>query len=164
MLPQRPLLVLAIGAALVLGACDKQPAPATPETPAQAPAPKPQLGSFGFDAAGMDRSVAAGDNFFDFANGGWHATAEIPADRSNWGAFAILAERAAARNHAIVQEAAAGGLEGEDARKVGDHFAAFMDEAAGFIARIAPLVTGAARRRRPVTRRLRPRARRHRWA
>ena len=28
---------------------DKQPAPATPETPAQAPAPKPQLGSFGFD-------------------------------------------------------------------------------------------------------------------
>ncbi len=33
--------------------------------------PKPQIGSFGFDTAGMDRSVAPGDNFYLFANGSW---------------------------------------------------------------------------------------------
>ena len=32
---------------------------------------RPQYGTFGFDVAGMDRSVAPGDDFFDFANGTW---------------------------------------------------------------------------------------------
>ena len=137
MLPQRPLLVLAIGAALVLGACDKQPAPATPETPAQAPAPKPQLGSFGFDAAGMDRSVAAGDNFFDFANGGWVKTTEIPADRSSYGSFNVIAEKTLADTRAIMEEA--GTASDAQARKVGDYYAAFMDEAGIETRGIAPV-------------------------
>lgn len=121
----RALLLSATVLAVAVSPAAAQTAPA-----ARSAAPAaPMYGSFGFDTAGMDRSVDPGQSFFDFANGGWHAAAEIPADRSNWGAFAILAERAAARNHAIVQEAAAGQIEGEDARKVGDHFAAFMDEA-----------------------------------
>ena len=35
--------------------------------------------------AGMDRSVAPGDDFFAYANGTWAKTAEIPPDRSTWG-------------------------------------------------------------------------------
>ena len=62
---QRSFLVLAIGTALALSGCAKDasaPAADTNATPAPASATaKPQLGSFGFDADGMDRSVAAGE-------------------------------------------------------------------------------------------------------
>ena len=41
--------------------------------------------SRGIDLAGIDRSVAPGDDFFAYANGTWLKTTEIPADRSAWG-------------------------------------------------------------------------------
>ena len=40
---------------------------------------KPQLGSFGFDTAGMDKATKPGDDFYKFANGGWQAATMIPA-------------------------------------------------------------------------------------
>jgi len=137
MVPQRPLLVLAIGAALALSACDRNPAPAASAPQAQASASKPQLGSFGFDAAGMDRSVAAGDDFFGYANGEWVRNTEIPADRSSYGSFNVIAEKTLADTRAIMEEA--GSAADGEARKVGDYYAAYMDEA-GIEARgIAPL-------------------------
>ncbi len=137
---QRSLLMLAIGAAVALSGCDKDgaaPAAANaPETPAQAAA-KAQLGSFGFDASGMDRNVAAGDNFFDFANGGWVQRTEIPADRSSYGSFNVIAEKTLADTRAIMEEA--GTSEAVDVRRIGDYYAAFMDEA-GIEARgVAPV-------------------------
>ena len=47
----------------------------------------------GLDLAGMDRAIAPGDDFFRYANGAWLKSAEIPADRSSWGAGAALTER-----------------------------------------------------------------------
>ena len=38
---------------------------------ATATAPKAAIGAWGFDLAGMDRSVKPGDDFFDYANGTW---------------------------------------------------------------------------------------------
>src|SRR5690242_7190040 len=61
------------------------------------PAPKAELGSFGFDAAGMDRSVAPGDNFYEFANGTWAKNTTIPADKSNYGMFVELQDRSQQR-------------------------------------------------------------------
>src|SRR3569623_752874 len=55
-------------------------------------AAKPTFGTFGFDTAGMDRSVNPGDNFYDFANGTWQKTTEIPADKPIWGGFVVLDE------------------------------------------------------------------------
>ncbi|MGX9718855.1 M13 family metallopeptidase [Stenotrophomonas acidaminiphila] len=131
MTPQRSILALALGAALSLGGCggDKAPAEeanATARPAAAAPA-RAQLGSFGFDVSGMDRSVAAGDNFFDFANGQWVQRTEIPADRSSFGSFNVIYEKTLADTRAIMEEAATAG-DGE-ARKIGDYYAAFMDEA-----------------------------------
>jgi len=87
----------------------------------------------GIDLAGIDRSVAPGDDFFAYANGTWLKTTEIPADRAAWGSFAVLAEEANRRTQELIQEAAAagaGGATAADARKVGDFYLAFMDEAA----------------------------------
>lgn len=86
----------------------------------------------GIDLAGIDRSVAP-DDFFAYANGTWLKTTEIPADRAAWGSFAVLAEEANRRTQELIQEAAAAGASGAtaaDARKVGDFYLAFMDEAA----------------------------------
>ncbi|HEV2569591.1 M13 family metallopeptidase [Sphingomonas sp.] len=101
---------------------------------------KPALGSFGFDAAGMDRTVSAGDDFYKFANGNWDRTTEIPADRSSWGGFGVLRDLSDQRTRDIIQAAAASnGAPGSTSQKVGTYYAAFMDEAAIEAKGIAPI-------------------------
>src|SRR5436190_14964581 len=39
----------------------------------------------GIDTAGMDTSVAAGDDFYAYTNGGWVKSTEIPPDKSSYG-------------------------------------------------------------------------------
>ena len=101
---------------------------------------KPELGTWGFDTSGMDKSVSPGDSFFGFANGHWAKTTEIPADRSNWGGFAILRDLSDKRTRAIIEEAAAAqAAPGSNQQKVGGYFATFMDEAAIEAKGVAPL-------------------------
>lgn len=102
---------------------------ATPATGAGSAAAVPA--SHGIDLAGIDRSVAPGDDFFRYANGTWLKTTEIPADRSYWGASGALIELTARRTADLITEASkADAPAGSDARKVGDIYATFMDEAA----------------------------------
>lgn len=99
-----------------------------PVAPAAAPAPKPMYGTFGYDLAGMDKSVKPGDNFYRHANGTWLDKTEIPADRSSYGMFTRLAEQADQRTRELI-EAQVNAAEGSEARKVGDVFASYLDEA-----------------------------------
>ncbi|WHL19249.1 M13 family metallopeptidase [Stenotrophomonas acidaminiphila] len=137
---QRSILALALGSALSLSGCGGDNAPAgqtTAATAAPAAVARAQLGSFGFDVSGMDRSVAAGDNFFDFANGQWVQRTGIPADRSSFGSFNIIYEKTLGDTRAILEEATR--ASDGDARRIGDYYAAFMDEA-GIEARgVAPV-------------------------
>ena len=94
-----------------------------PVAPAQAD--KPQLGDFGFDMAGMDRAIEPGDSFYDFANGAWSRTTEIPSDRSNYGMFIMLEELSNERTREILEEQAKA-----PGSKIGDFYASFMDRAA----------------------------------
>jgi putative endopeptidase len=90
----------------------------------------PSYGRFGLDAAGMDRAVDPGDDFYSYANGSWHKAVEIPADRSNWGTFAILTDLTEQRVRQVTEDAAKQqAARGSATQKVGDYFAAFMDEA-----------------------------------
>jgi putative endopeptidase len=121
---------------LVGGGCSRStpPAPATPVA-----APKPLLGSFGFDATGMDRSVKPGDNFFEFVNGAWVKNTEIPADRSSFSSFTVIQERVERAVRTILESAAADASATGDRRKIGDAYAAFMDEARIESLGLAPL-------------------------
>jgi putative endopeptidase len=95
---------------------------ATPSTAASAP--------HGVDLAAMDPTVSPGEDFYAYANGGFTRTVEIPPDRSSTGAFVRVFETVEARNRAIVEEAARGDAPaGSDARKVGDLYASYLDEA-----------------------------------
>ena len=132
----RPICLAAASAVVLLAACatTAPPPPVAEAAPAPAPAapplPKPQVGTFGFNVAGMDTSVAPGDDFFRYADGKWVDITEIPPDRSNLTSFAIISEMAAKRTRAIIEDTAkAEAPEGSEGRKIGDYFATFMDEA-----------------------------------
>jgi putative endopeptidase len=94
----------------------------------------------GVDLSGMDTSVAPGDDFNAYTNGGWIKATPIPDDKSSYGAGAILVDETRKRLLALIQESAnAGSTVGEDARKIGDYYSTFMDEAAIESKGIAPL-------------------------
>src|SRR5882672_5462663 len=102
---------------LLLGlAAGAQADAATADDPSLA---SPKYGSWGFDAAGMDRSVSPGADFDKFANGTWEAHATIPPDRSRFGNFDTLNLLSEARVHAILEDAAAGKLDDPDGAKIG---------------------------------------------
>ncbi len=79
--------------------------------------------------AGMDPATRPQDDLFGHVNGTWLAEAEIPADRSSWGPFVQLADVAEQQVRAIIEELAEQPSEQltDDARKIGDLFASFMD-------------------------------------
>lgn len=101
---------------------------------APATADRPQLGTFGFDEAGMDRSVAPGDNFYLFANGTWARNTPIPADKSNYGMFTMLDDLSRRRTREILDEARA-----DQGSKIGAYYAAYLDEAAIEAKGLAPI-------------------------
>jgi putative endopeptidase len=113
---------LLVGTVLAGAAFAQSTPPAT--APAPAPTNKPEIGSFGFDTAGMDRSVSPGGNFYDYASGTWDKTTSIPADRASYGMFHKLIDRSLEQTRAILTEEAA-----KPGSKVGDFYTSYMDEA-----------------------------------
>ena len=126
----RAALLLASSGALLLAGCvgsygaEAPSAAAAPASAAPAPAAKPAIGSFGFDTAGMDRTVAPGDDFYAYANGTWARTTVIPADRSNYGMFTVLDDLSKERTRLILDEA-----KGNPDSKIGRAYAAYLDTA-----------------------------------
>jgi putative endopeptidase len=114
-------LVLLSGTALVTGC-----APVEQGAPRSAAVVRaPQYGSFGFDTAGMDRSVAPGDDFYGFANGEWARATPIPADKSNYGLFGVLDDLSRERTRAILEQEKDNG-----GSKIGMAYATFLDQQA----------------------------------
>jgi predicted metalloendopeptidase len=112
---------------LLLSACSNSPPPAT-------------TASSGIDLAGMDKAVQPGDDFFDYTNGGWLKTTDIPADKSRYGVFTRMADDTRKRTVMLIQEAAnAGSSATGETRKIGDYYSSFMDEATIESKGIAPL-------------------------
>jgi len=96
--------------------------------------------SVDLDVAGMDKSIAPGDDFNAYANGGWLKATAIPADKSSYGLDPMLIDLTRKRTLSLIEEASkATQPASEDVRKVGDFYAGFMDEAAIEAKGIAPL-------------------------
>jgi putative endopeptidase len=123
-------LVLCV-AVLASSSCTSASKSATPAVSAHAG---------GIDLAGMDRTVAAGDDFFAFANGTWLKTTAIPPDKSSYGIWAILNDRAEQRTRELIEGLAGSGATGSaNERHVADFFASFMDDAAIEAKGLSPL-------------------------
>lgn len=94
----------------------------------------------GIDAAGIDTATRPGDDFEQFANGGWRAKAVIAADRSSAGVGIDVSNLAERRNAALMGAAvAARAPPGTPQRRIADFYTAYYDTA-GIEARgLAPI-------------------------
>ena len=110
------------------------PAAALSTAAQSATAGKPQYGTFGFDLAGMDRSVVPGNDFFDYANGTWIKNTPIPPDKSRYGMFNVLDDLSKERTRTIIEEQSK-----DPNSKIGNAYASFMDESAIEAKGLAPL-------------------------
>ncbi len=129
-------------AGVILGAlvgCDEPP-PVVPTTPLPSAAPSaatapvaaagPALMSV--DETALDKSVSACTDFYQFACGSWSKSTPIPADKPSWTrSFDVIQERNENELRAILERYAAGqGKDEPNAQKLGDFYAACVDEGA----------------------------------
>ncbi|HWL84527.1 MAG TPA: M13 family metallopeptidase [Polyangiaceae bacterium] len=141
-LDQAPTVVGALLSVLVsCASCGSPPAPAAAQqgkapasnsvSSAALPAERPKFGTFGFDVAGMDRSVKPGDDFHAYANGRWIRANSIPPDRADWGTFEAGAEASIANVRSVIEEQVrAKNAHGTNAQRLADAYTAYLDVSA----------------------------------
>ena len=99
------------------------------ETAFSADTPAPQK-TIGINPAYRNLSVKPGDDFEEYANGGWRKSAEIPPDRASTGAGFEVFQRAEQRTANLVREVAGGNPQSDTPQgMIANYYAAFMDTA-----------------------------------
>jgi putative endopeptidase len=103
-------------------------------------------GRSGIDRAYVAADVRPQDDLFRHVSGKWLAEAVIPPDRPLYGAFHKLRDQSEADIRAIIEESAKSDQPaGSEARKVGDLYASFLDEATADRLGIEPIKDDLAR-------------------
>ena len=92
-------------------------------------ADRPQFGTWGFDASGMDRKTKPGNDFFRHVNGAWLDRTRIPPDRPAFSLRILMTVRIEERLHDMMEKAAQNNETSNIEGKVGAFYKAFMDEA-----------------------------------
>jgi putative endopeptidase len=87
-----------------------------------------QFGTWGFDLAGSDFSLAPGDDFFRFVNGGWIERTEIPADKPAYSLRLVMSDAIEQRLHELFEQAVTNSNSSELLGKVRAFYKSFMDE------------------------------------
>jgi putative endopeptidase len=124
---------LAVASASLIALSVSAPAIAEEKAPA-AKKDGPQLGTFGFDESGMEKSIEPGDDFYGYANGNWEKRTELPADKSNYGMFTALDDLSKDRVKTILESQLK-----QPKSKLGIAYASYLDEAAIEAKGLAPI-------------------------
>ncbi|QDP85997.1 M13 family metallopeptidase [Chryseobacterium sp. SNU WT5] len=82
----------------------------------------------GINLSYMDTSVRPQDDFFNYVNGNWMKTAEIPSDKSSWGSFNALREDVDNASLEILNKILTDRFEpGSEGQKIQNLYGTFMD-------------------------------------
>src|SRR5436309_3439355 len=93
-------------------------------------APQTQTVASGFDFSGIDKSLSACADFFQYANGAWIARNPIPPAYSSWGRFQMLDDANLVTLQGILDSLAKKKLKpGSNEQKSYDYYQSCMDEA-----------------------------------
>jgi hypothetical protein len=107
---------------------------------AQLPSYEPKYGQSGIDLGAIDTNVSPCSNFYQYACGTWRVKNPIPPDRARWSRFDELTEKNLELERGILEKAAQptptrSALD----QKIGDFYAAFINEPAIERLGIAPI-------------------------
>lgn len=76
----------------------------------------------------MDSSVRPQDDFYNYVNGNWMKTVEIPSDKARWGSFDQLRENTDEGSLKILQKSLNENFEkGSDGQKIADLYKSYVD-------------------------------------
>jgi len=110
---RKSLLPLGIVALLIAGSCAKKDA---------------EEMKSGVILTNMDTLVKPGDDFAAFVNGAWIKRTEIPADKTSYGVWEMLQDKAQEDVKAIIEESAKGDFKkGSNEQKIGDLYDSYLD-------------------------------------
>ncbi len=119
-------ITIAAAAVLMLSSCNKNE--------------KTETMTSGVALNNMDTLVKPGDDFDAYVNGTWFKNNAIPADRSSYGNFDVLADKAQENVKAIIEASSKGKFaDGLNEQKIGDMYASYMDMKARDAKGLAPL-------------------------
>ena len=79
------------------------------------------------DKANMNTNVKTGDDFYQYANGGWLKTVVIPGTKTRWGSFDMLREESSQRLKVLLEEAAKKKTRTRPEQMSGDFYTSGMD-------------------------------------
>ncbi len=135
-----PLRLCLLAAGILAAGCDRTPPATSSATPPDQGRPAAAASTQKPDvvAANIDASVNPGDDFFDYANGSWLKSHQIPASEASWGIGQVVQEDLYTRLRSINEQAAAQAqaAKGSDEQKIGDFWTVAMDE--GLADRLGP--------------------------
>jgi putative endopeptidase len=99
----------------------------TQTTAETATAGRAQIGTWGLDLTSSDKTVKPGDDFYRYADGKWLDANQIPPDRTSWGSFVELADRAEHQLRTIAESLPKDAPEGSKEQQAGDFYRAYLD-------------------------------------
>ena len=88
------------------------------------------LREVGLEPGSLDRTADPCVDFYQFACGGWLAANKLPEDRARYARFTEIDDKNNAELRALLEDDAKGTNPDPNAKKLGDFYAACMDEAA----------------------------------
>jgi len=127
----------------VLPGCQQssEPVPTVPAESVASSVPEPHALASGIDTSGFDTAVRPQDDFYEYVNGTWIRETEIPADKSNYGSFNLIADETEANLRGLIEELSAdtSAAPGSATQKLRDYYNAYLDAEAANQAGFEPI-------------------------